>query len=260
MIPVSTLARGPLSGINPVAKLGAAFLIAIPLIATIDWVSAFTALVLGNPLIAMSGLSWRGFWIRTLPVWIAAPLTAVSIALYGERGGAVHFHWGLMTVSDMSLELAAATFFRVLAIALPGIALFSGVDPTDLADGLAQRAKLPARFVLGALGGLRMVGLLVDDWRELEAARRVRGVADRGRIRRVAGMAFSLIVLAIRRGSHLATAMESRAFGASEKRTWARESPWGAREWILMAAGLAISVIALVVTTATGHLNVILGR
>ena len=55
MIPVSTLARGPLSGINPVAKLGAAFLIAVPLIATIDWVSAFTALVLGIPLIAMSG-------------------------------------------------------------------------------------------------------------------------------------------------------------------------------------------------------------
>lgn len=257
MIPVAQVARGPLAGINPVAKLAAAFLVALPLIVTIDWVSALTALVLEIPLIVMSGLSWRSFWLRTLPVWIAAPLTAVSIALYGEQSGEVHFHWWLMNVSDGSLELAAATFFRVLAIALPGIALFAGVDPTDLADGLAQRAKLPARFVLGALGGLRMVGLLVDDWRELEAARRVRGVADRGRIRRLAGMAFALIVLAIRRGTHLATAMESRAFGATAARTWARESPWGAREWILMAAGLAISVTALIVTTATGHLNII---
>ncbi|MGO2096530.1 MAG: energy-coupling factor transporter transmembrane protein EcfT, partial [Candidatus Microbacterium stercoravium] len=63
--------------------------------------------------------------------------------------------------------------------------------------------------------------------------------------------------LAIRRGTHLATAMESRACGATAARTWARESPWGAREWILMAAGLAISVTALIVTTATGHLNII---
>src|SRR5699024_7959496 len=125
---------------------------------------------------------------------------------------------------------------------------------------LAQRAKLPARFVLGALGGLRLIGLITNDWRELEMARRARGVADRGRIRRLLGMAFALVVLAIRRGSHLATAMESRAFGASGDRTWARESAWTWRESTLAVAGLAISVAALTVTTLTGHLNIILGR
>ncbi len=260
MIPVETRTRGALVGINPVARLAAALLIALPLVVTIDWVSGLAALVLEIPLVVASGIGWRAFWVRTAPIWIAAPLTAVSIALYGAQGGETHFHWWLMNVSDGSLELAAATFLRILAIAIPGVVLFSGVDPTDLADGLAQRAKLPARFVLGALGGMRLVGLLVSDWRELETARRARGVADRGRIRRLVGMAFSLVVLAIRRGSHLATAMESRAFGAAGERTWARESTWGAREWILMAAGLAISAAALAITTATGYLNIIVGQ
>jgi energy-coupling factor transport system permease protein len=256
----TTVNRTPLTGINPVAKLAAALLIAFPLVLTVDIVSAAVALVLAIPLLVMAGLPWRVFWLRTAPVWIAAPLTAVAIALYGEPSGAVHVEWLLMRVSDGSLELAAATLLRVLALALPGVALFATVDPTDLADGLAQRAKLPSRFVLGALGGMRLVGLLVDDWRELEVARRARGVADTGRLRRVLGMAFALVVLALRRGATLATAMEARGFGGATERTWARDSPWGAREWLLMAAGLAISLTAVAVSIVTGSWNFILGR
>ena len=120
-----------------------------------------------------------------------------------------------MRISEGSLTLALATFFRVLAIGLPAVVLFVTVDPTDLADGLAQLLKLPARFVLGALAGMRLLGLLTDDWRALALARRARGVADTGRVRRVLGMAFALFVLSIRRGATLATAMEARGFGAT---------------------------------------------
>ncbi|MBP2436665.1 energy-coupling factor transporter transmembrane component T family protein [Microbacterium amylolyticum] len=260
MIPSIVEARGPLARINPVAKLAAAFLIAFPLIVSVDWVSGVTALLLEIPLFMLSGIGWRRFWLRTLPVWIAAPLTGVTIALYGQESGRVYADFLLITISDGSLELAAATFFRVLAIALPGVVLFADVDPTDLADGLSQRAKLPARFVLGALGGLRLVGLLISDWRELETARRARGVADQGRIRRLIGMGFALVVLAIRRGSHLATAMESRAFGADTARSWARESRWGGGEWLLMAAGVVISATAITVSVQTGWYNPIFGR
>src|SRR5690606_28617246 len=110
--------------------------------------------------------------------------------------------------------LAIATALRVLAIALPAVVLFVTVDPTAFADALAQRLRLPSRFVLGALGALRLVALLLDDWRSLELARRARGIADRGRLRRFPGQAFALLVIAIRRGGRLATAMEARAFGA----------------------------------------------
>lgn len=250
---------GVLAPVNPVAKLAAGLLIAFPLILSVDWVSAVTALLLEVPLLLLAGLSWGDFWRRTAPIWIAAPLTGVTIALYGEASGQVHFAWLFVHVSDGSLSLAVATFFRVLAIALPGVALFATVDPTDLADGLSQRAKLPARFVLGALGGMRLVGLLIDDWRELEVARRARGVADTGRLRRLIGMAFALIVLAIRRGSTLATSMEARGFGSPTPRTWARSSPWGWREWVLLAAGAAISAVAVAVAVATGSWNLILG-
>ena len=250
---------GVVARINPVAKLGASALIALPLILTLDVVSAAVALALELLLLPFAGLGWREFWLRTWPVWIAAPLTALTIALYGERSGTVYVDWFLVRVSDGSLELAVATMLRVLAIALPSVVLFVTVDPTDLADGLSQVLHLPPRFVLGALAGLRMLGLFVDDWRALELARRARGVADRGRVRRFLGMAFALLVLSIRRGSKLATAMEARGFGAPQRRTWARESRFGATEWALMALGAAISAAAVAAAVLAGTWNFILG-
>jgi energy-coupling factor transport system permease protein len=257
---MTTVVRhGPIAGLNPIAKLGAAMLIALPLVLTIDPVSALVALVLELPLLLAAGLSAREFWLRTSPVWIAAPLAGITIALYGATGGDVFFEWFVVRVSEGSLTLAVATTLRILAIGLPAVVLFVTVDPTDLADGLAQLLRLPARFVLGALAALRLLALLGDDWRALALARRARGVADSGRMRRAAGMAFALFVLSIRRGSALATAMEARGFGASGTRTWARESHFGGRDWVLVLVGAAISAIAVTVSVVTGWWNFILG-
>ncbi|MGV8912383.1 MAG: energy-coupling factor transporter transmembrane component T family protein [Rhodoglobus sp.] len=249
----------PIASVNPVAKLGAGLLVSLFLIVTIDWVSAITALGLELAVIAFMGIESKRFWLRTLPVWIAAPLTALTILLYGRYSGEVHFEFLLIRISDGSIELALATFLRVLAIGLPAVVLFISIDPTDFADGLAQRLRLPDRFVLGALAAVRMVGLFLDDWRSLELARRARGVADRGRIRRIAGQGFALLVLSIRRGSKLSIAMEARGFGGNTPRTWARESRWGNAEWLTLAVGAVIGVTATVVAVLTGSWNPIVG-
>lgn len=245
--------------INPVAKLGAAFVLTATLVLTLDVVSAAVALVLELLLFPFAGLSWRQFWSRTWIVWALAPLSGLTIALYGKTSGTIYLEWFVVRVSDGSLELALATTLRVLAIALPSVVLFVSVDPTDLADGLGQLLHLPARFVMGALAGLRMVGLFIEDWRELGLARRARGLADTGRLRRFAGMAFALFVLAIRRGTKLATTMEARGFGAPGRRTWARESRFGGREWALIGIGAVIAAAAVAAAVWAGTWNFILG-
>lgn len=252
-------ARGAAGRVNPVAKLATALILGLALVPSIDWVSATVALVLEIPLLLWAGLSARTFFLRTLPVWIAAPGAAITIALYGQTSGSVHFSFLLITVSDGSLALALATFLRILAIGLPAVVLFVTVDPTDLADGLGQIVRLPSRFVLGALAGIRLVGLFLQDWRSLELARRARGVADRGRLRRFTQQAFALLVLSVRRGSKLATAMEARGFGASNDRTWARPSTMGLRELALMLAGVIIAGTAITVSVLAGTWNFIVG-
>jgi len=245
--------------VNPVAKLGATAIISIALVLSIDWVSASVALACEAVLFLFAGLSPRRFLLRTLPVSAAALFGALTIVLYGRPSGTTYFEFLLINVSDGSIELAIATFLRVLAIGLPAVVLFVTVDPTDLADGLAQVLRLPSRFVLGALGGMRLIGLFIEDWKSLELARRARGIADRGRLRRFAGQAFALLVLSIRRGSKLATAMEARGFGAPGPRSWARQSRFGGREAVLLLIGAAVAALAVTASVATGNWNFIVG-
>lgn len=240
------------TSINPVAKLAAAAVIAVVLVLSVDWVSALTALVLELVLIIALGVALRPLLVRTALITGAAALTALTNLLYGEVRGTVYWHFLLINVSEGSVELALAMFLRVMAIALPSVFLFADVSATELADGLGQILRLPARFVVGALAGLRMVGLLRQDWQYLGYARRARGVADSGRVRRSLGQAFALLVFAIRRGTKLATAMEARGFGAYPTRTWARESSFGAKEWLIVAAGVVIAAAAVSVSVATG--------
>ncbi len=244
--------------INPVAKLIAAVLLSLVLLLSIDWVSAIVALALESVLLGWAGLGARQFWLRTLPLWFAAPIAGFTTVIYGEDSGALLWQLGPITVTQGSLGLGAAIALRILAIGIPGIVLFATTDPTDLADGLSQVLRLPARFVLGGLAGLRLVGLFIEDWRSLGLARRARGVGDSGAIVRFARQAFALLVLSVRRGSKLATAMEAKGFGSSRPRTWARPSVFAGPEWLLMAIAAGIAVAAVAVSVAAGSWSFVL--
>jgi len=241
-----------ISSFNPVAKLAATMVMTLTLLLSIDPVSAGVMLAFVLAALPFTGLGARMLWLRTWPLLIAAVLGAAATVLYGRPSGDSYLQWGLVQVTDGSLQLALAILLRVLAIALPAVVLLSTTDPTDLADGLSQLVRLPARFVLGALAGLRLVGLLIEDWRELSRARRARGVADRGRLRRFAGQSFALFVLAIRRGTKLATAMEARGFGASGARTWARPSVLRPRDAVLVLIAAAAATASATVALAAG--------
>ncbi len=246
------VSRSPLASVNALAKLLAAMVIAVTLLLSIDVVSAGVALALVLVVLPFARLRVRDIWLRLWPIAASAVLAGGATVLYGRPSGTVYVEWGLLRITDGSISLALAIVLRVMAVAIPSVVLFATTDPTDLADALAQLARLPARFVLGALAGLRLVGLLVSDWRELALARRARGIADHGRIRRFAGQAFALFVLAIRRGSSLATAMEARGFGAPGTRTWARVSRIGPRDFGLIIIGVVIAAASVIAAVIAG--------
>lgn len=239
--------------ISPIAKLAASALITVCLLLTLDPVSGAVALGLELALIPLLRIPIRRFWMRTLPLWIAAPLAGLTIALYGRTSGPVYFEVLLARASEGSLLLALATALRVLAIGLPALVLFLTIDPTELADGLSQTLHLPSRFVIGALAATRLIGLAADDRRSVVLARRARGVGDGNPFRRIVGTAFSLLVLALRRGSALAVAMEARGFGGPVARTWARPARFGLGGWVLVAIGGMIGAAAITAAVLTGN-------
>jgi len=236
--------RAPIARAHPVAKLAAALLFSLGLVLSVDVVSAGLCLVLELVALPWCGLSPGALWRRAWVVLVAAVPAGVATALFGA--------------SDTPMESGLAITLRVMAIALPGVVLLATTDPTDLADALAQKLRLPARFVLSALAAMRLFGVLAEEWSALTMARRARGIGGGGpvsRLRDLAGRLFALLVLAIRRGAVLATTMESRGFGTDRPRTWARPSRYRLADAVLVLVAVMMVVVSVGVAVRLGTWN-----
>ena len=241
-----------LAGINPAFRLLGAFLVSIPLLFSLDPVSAGTALVLELLAFGAIGLHLPRVVRSVWPVLVMAPWTFLAVVLYGKHGGHTYFKWGMIHITTKSVWLACATFLRVLAVAIPAVLLMLGIDSTDLADAMSQVFHLPDRFVYGGLAGMRLLTVLKDDWTEIAQARRSRGLGDQNRVAQFFSCAFSLLVLSIRRATSLSTAMEARAFGTGRARSRARESRVYVKDWLFLVGCLVIPSLALGVSIYLG--------
>ena len=254
---VNPLRTGFLASLNPLAKCGACLVVTAVLVVSIDPVSAAVALGLEVLVLLVCRIPVRALLVRTTPILVAAPLAGLTTILYGRTSGTVYVSWWAMEISSGSLHLGVATMLRVLAIGVPAVALFMTIDVTELADALAQIARLPARFVIGALAGLRLVDLFAEDWRALTLARRARGVGEPGSLRGFLSQAFTIFVLSLRRSAKLATAMEARGFGSDRTRSWARPSIFRARDWWTLFAAALIALVAAGAAIYVGSWNVL---
>lgn len=248
--------------ISPLAKLLAAAILGVVLLISLDPVSAAVALFFEVALLPWAGIPAKKMLRVLSPLLIAAPFAGLAGLLYGRDEGDVLIALGPWIVTEGEVALAVTVTLRVVAVALPAVVLFATTDPTDLADGLAQLWHLPARFVIGALAAIRMVGLMRDDWRMLRLARRARGIADGGApwvaLARFGQQAMALLTIAVRRGSLLATAMEARAFDAPTPRTWARTARFSARDGWFVAGASAIALVAVMLSVMTGAWNFVI--
>lgn len=251
----------PLARANPSAKLAVAAVISFALVLTTDVVTAGVALLLVLLCLPFTGVGPRALWRRGWVLVVAAVPTGVFTAVLGVDSGAVLVPLGWFSVSEGSAVSAAAIVMRILAIGLPGVVLLSTTDPTDLADSLAQDLRLPHRFVLSALAAMRLAGVLSQEWTALGQARRARGLGDDGlvgRLRGFAGRLFALLVLAVRRATVLATAMEARGFGLVRERTWARPTHFGVADGLVVLGGVALAGLATAAGVLTGTWQLVL--
>lgn len=259
--PAGVDTTAPLARANPAAKLAVATVVSFALILTTDVVTAGVALALVVAALPFSGVGPAALWRRGWVLVVAAVPTGVFTALLGVDSGAVLLPLGPLSVSEGSAVSAVAIVMRILAIGLPGVVLLSTTDPTDLADSLAQDLHLPHRFVLSALAAMRLFGVLAEEWTALGQARRARGLGEEGllgRLRGLAGQLFALLVLAVRRATVLATAMEARGFGLVRERTWARPSRFLLRDWAVVLGGVLLAGAATTAGVAAGTWQLVL--
>jgi energy-coupling factor transport system permease protein len=257
-------AAAPLARRNPVAKLGAALLFSLPLIATLDPLTPAIGLAIELVLLPLFGVRYRVLARRAWPLALAAAGILITMVLFAaDRSGTLLVALGPFDITTGVLLTALGLVLRVFAVALPGIIVFATTDPTDLADALVQNARAPARFAIGALAAFRLVPMLGQEWQMLTLARRARGV-DAGRnpvakLRLFGSIAFGLLVGALRRGGRLATAMDARGFDSGVPRTYARRQEFRAADWALLAGAALLSAAALSISVAAGLFTPIIG-
>ena len=222
----TTAVTGGLSRFNPVAKLTVAAVVMVGLLVTTDLVTASVVLGVELAVLPLAGVPLRTFAARVWPL----PVAAVGVAAAN------------LIASSAAPTLTAALSVRLMAIALPGVLVFASTDPVDLADSLVQQLRVPARFAYGALAAFRLLPLLREEWLTIRRARRARGI-DAGRsplgaITLFGSAVYALLVAAIRRGTRLALAMDSRGFDSRSPRTAARRQVIGRADRALMAVAV----------------------
>ncbi|HEX5994960.1 MAG TPA: energy-coupling factor transporter transmembrane component T, partial [Jiangellales bacterium] len=247
----------PIARRSPLAKIAAALLPGLALLASIDPVAPAVVLAATLLCVPLCGVRWRALARRAWPLALAVVTLSLGNAVFtGHKGGTTLLDVGPLLLTTESIAVGGAAGIRVAAIALPGVLAILTIDPVDLADALVQQLRVPARFAYGALAGFRLAPLLAADWQTLGRARRARGLAAGANpVRAIglfAGKVFALLVGAVRRATRLAAAMEARGFDSGRQRTAARAQRFDSGDVALLAAAAVVTAAAVGLSVATG--------
>lgn len=252
----------PLARTNPLAKLLAAVVLMAILFVSVDPITPTIVLVGLAAAIPFTGLSARDLLQRTWPIPLAALAVGVLNVVFAQQTGDP-VQLGAWRLGIGTVVSGLALTLRLLAIALSGVLALVTTDPTDLADALVQHGRVSPRFAVGALAAARLMPVLALEWQTLALARRARGVSAGGSPLLALRLGFArllaMLVSAIRRGTRLATAMESRGFGSRPCRSVARPQRFGRSDWVLVAAAGVLGLAAVGSSVALGSWRFLFG-
>lgn len=148
-------------------------------------------------------------------------------------------------------ERASAMTLRFVVLIASFSVFFLTTSPDHL--GLAlQQSHIPYEFCFAFTTAVRFVPVLADEAQAIMDAQKARGLElEKGnflkRVKNYIPILIPLIVNAIRRSLELAEAMESRAWGASEKRTNLYVLKLKRADYFLLLLSVLILIIAFYV-------------
>ncbi|AZK44854.1 energy-coupling factor transporter transmembrane component T family protein [Paenibacillus lentus] len=239
----------PLERLDPLSKLVALFCLAIlamrmehPIPQAVMLLFVLVAAIAGAGM-SMGRLGRRVLFIAGfgLPLFI---LTSISAA-----AGQIYLTLGPFSLTEVGLLHGAAVTLRMMVLFLSSLIYIESTDAKDFIVIMAQRLKLPYRFLFGISMALTFLPLLEAEAKITNAARKIRGGrAPRGikeRLTMGRSQLFSIFAGAIRRVQQTAGAMDAKGFGAFENRTYFRDVRIGISGYVVCFTSIFALVILL---------------
>lgn len=166
--------------------------------------------------------------------------------------------WGPLRITQEGIWEGFSEFFRMIVICSLSIIYTLTTDPKRMVDSLIQIARLPYRIGYVAYATLRFIPLYENEAQVIINAHQIRGVGEAGKslaskFKLYRSLIVPLLVSGIRRAQASAIAMDSRAFGAYDRRTRLEDLK-------LSGVEIAFVLVHIVVCAAAFYYFIILGH
>jgi energy-coupling factor transport system permease protein len=182
-------------------------------------------------------------WIRSLrgALFLALFIFVINVA--------TNFFSNSYVLTALNVENAAAMTLRFVVLVESFSVFFLTTSPDHLGLALEQ-SHVPYEFSFAFTTAVRFVPVLAEEAQTIMDAQKARGLElEKGnflkRIRNYVPVLIPLIVSAIRRSLELAEAMESRAWGATKKRTNLYALKLHRGDFVLLAVTVGVLVLTV---------------
>ncbi|MCC7361540.1 MAG: energy-coupling factor transporter transmembrane protein EcfT [Anaerolineales bacterium] len=198
-------------------------------------------------------------YLRSISYFLGIALfILVWRVLYSPFEGTVLWSWGPIDVTREGITEGVAIFFRFLVLATVTTIFTLTTDPGRMVESLVQIARVPYRIGFAMYAALRFIPLFENEAQVINNAHLIRGVGETGRdplsrLRLTSSLVVPLLVSGIRRARSAAIAMDSRCFGAYDRRTVLHpQQATPAALWFVLAH-LAVGLASFIYFFVLGH-------
>ena len=186
-------------------------------------------------------------------------LFTVAMNLFLTRGGAVLFHWGIITITETGLRTSVFMAVRLVLLVAGSSLMTFTTTPNGLTDGLEKllhplnRIHVPVHEISMMMSiALRFIPILLEETDKIMKAQTARGAdfESGGFIKKAKAMVPLLVPLfisAFRRASDLAMAMEARCYRGGEGRTKMKPLKYHKEDRIAYITVIAYVILVVVI-------------
>lgn len=209
------------------------------------------ALVLGR-------VGFERVW-RALVILLALAFFFLVGGIFYGKGEPI-FRLGPLVYTWEGLTIRGAAAARILNVMLSSMLFVWVTNPRDLVTGLV-RLGLPYRIAFTIFVGLNYIPILSNEVGYIKEAQRLRGLqSDRslpGLLRSYKTFLVAILLRSLRKAQVTAFALDSKAFGAYQKRTYLNPFRWTVGGLIWLALWVVLVGISLYAALGlhlwTGH-------
>ncbi|NGP88605.1 energy-coupling factor transporter transmembrane component T family protein [Fodinibius halophilus] len=237
--------------INPALKLVLLMggIIAVLFIHNVNVMIPLVAALAGMLLIG-SGQPIGRVLLFMLPFLFVFVSTGSSMILFG-KGETLWWQWGPAVISRESFYRGVHIGLRALSFGLIGLLFALTTRPVLLFYSLMQQFRLPPRYAYGFMASLRLLPLILEEFKTLQKAYKVRGVDSvkgwKGWWQKLRLYAIPLLAQSIRRAQRIAVAMEARRFNKSIQRTYYYRPGFSSEDGLMVICWVGIFAGAWIV-------------